>query len=411
MDDNPGNGELDKMRGSVNTVTFNSHSYHVYGYEDEATTSGDIAENAWIDTMDRVLVENISSGDTNIYRLGENITELDNYYAASVSEWGGKIILLNGSVTQVFPIPQWSSDTPIYYAGKFSETDVGVDIPLLGKCFEPCIDFNNISSDKRYSILLFDSLANGENYPSEGMYDDDGDLTNIGGWDGQIAYDMYGNESGYGDSLSRNANIDCDPGSEIPWINMSEYWVWEVGTGKIDRGDSISIPSLTINNTAKTATAKTFAAYDDFDRSDNITILVTAKDFSGSHISGNATLSQLKMMMGGSYSEDEGFCFIEDLPKTWSIDGVNATLVDGEGLLKLTPDQMPVDLEPGQSHDFIFGEFTAIAQITDSSGGSESLKMNFFMVNRSLESQLMGNKGEPGGGDNEYDEGEGDEFK
>ena len=35
MDNNPSNGELKKMRGSVNKVTFNGMDYLVYGYEDD----------------------------------------------------------------------------------------------------------------------------------------------------------------------------------------------------------------------------------------------------------------------------------------------------------------------------------------------------------------------------------------
>jgi len=88
MDGNPSNGELKKMRGSVNKVTFNTKDYLVYGYEDNATTSADGMQNGFIDTMDRVLVENITNSSSKVYSIGDPILELNNYYAASVPEWG-----------------------------------------------------------------------------------------------------------------------------------------------------------------------------------------------------------------------------------------------------------------------------------------------------------------------------------
>jgi len=182
MDANNSNGEADKMRGSVNTVTFDSQEYIVYGYEDVANTSIINVEHGWVETMDRVLIENVSDGDTNIYRIGDNITEFNNYYAASVSEWGGKIVLLNGSVTQVFPIPQWGADAPIYYVGTFSDADLGVDLATLGMGGGPDMPEGNITSDDRYSMLMFDSLPNGVNYPSQAIYDDDPDLTDLANW-------------------------------------------------------------------------------------------------------------------------------------------------------------------------------------------------------------------------------------
>jgi len=394
MDENPDNGELDKMRGSVNTVNFSGQEYLVYGYEDEANTSRIQVQDGWIETMDRVLVVNATSNEVSQpYRIGEPIPWLDNYYAASVSEWGGKIVLLNTNITQVFPVPQWTDDAPIYYVGTFSDADAGVNIPTLGMCFEPGLDKKmdmNITSDERYSILLFDRLPNGVDYPSEGLYDDDRDLTTLGGWDDQQAWDMYNIESGYGDSLPDGM---FDPG-EPNLINMSERWLMSVGTGHIERGREISIPTFTINDSAKTATAKTFAAYDDFNKSDNLTILVTAKDFEGTPISGTAELKQLKMMFGCSFITG----FFDDLPKTWNMTSamVNVTLSDGEGLLEMTPAALPAELRSGGSHDFSMGEFTAIVEIDDDSGGTETLKINFFMVDKSAMAVFMDeNEGMP----------------
>ena len=143
MDDNLANGELQKMRGSVNKVTFNSMDYLVYGYEDVAPTSADGMQFG-IDTMDRVLVENLTNSSSNVYRIGEPIPELDNYYAASAPEWGGKLVLLNNSTTQVFPIPQWGADAPIYYAGTFSDTDIGGDLATMGVAVEAAICLQEI---------------------------------------------------------------------------------------------------------------------------------------------------------------------------------------------------------------------------------------------------------------------------
>ena len=369
MDGNPGNGEADKMRGSVNTVTFDSQEYIVYGYEDVANTSIIYVEHGWVETMDRVLVENVSNGSTtNIYRIGDNITEFNDYYAASVSEWGGKIVLLNGSVTQVFPIPQWGADAPIYYVGTFSDADLGVNLTTLGKGGGPDMPDAAITSNDRYHMLMFDSLPNGVNYPSEAIYDDDPDLTNLANWGmSSTFYDMFGPEIGYGDAIPDGP---MDP-ENIQYTNMSENYAWDVGTGNMESWP-MAIPTISVNDSTKTAVAKTFSPLFDVEKGKNITIYVTAKDFEGTSVSGKASLSSIKVMFGGTFDEGPA----GDLPKTWDMTSslINVTLVNGEGLLEVSPDDLPDDM------NYDFAEYTAVLTIEKDSGGTETLKVNFFMM-------------------------------
>ncbi|MDD5615396.1 MAG: Ig-like domain-containing protein [Candidatus Methanoperedens sp.] len=376
-DGNPNNGEADNLRGSVNNITFNGHNYLVYGYEDIAPTSGDLVNWGRIETMDRVLVFNQTSGSSRIYRIGENISDLNNYYVASAPEWGGKIFLLNGSVTNVFPIPQWTADSPIFYTGRFSDRDIGVDLPTLG-AGGPDMPAGVITSDPRYSILMIDRLANGVNFPTQAIYDDDYDLTELNSWSpsaGQVSYDMYTNESGYGDAISMGGG----PGMGITYTNMSEQFAWDVGTGNMQNWP-LAFPTLSFNDTANTYTARTFAPKFDLNRSDNITIYVIAKDFSGVRINGVARLTQIKMSFGGNITSG----FFDTLPMTFTMTTpINVTLADGEGLITVTPAQLPDELKSGGAYDFDFAELTAVVQITeDGTGRVETLKNNFFIMDK-----------------------------
>ncbi len=396
-DDNPANGEADNMRGSVNRVTFNGNDYLIYGYEDVANTSGDLVDWGWIETMDRVLVVNQTSGSSNIYQIGQLIPELNNYYVAGAPEWGGRIFLLNGSATRVFPIPQWTADSPIFYTGNFSDQDIGVDLPTLG-VGGPDIPAGAITSDPRYSILMIDRLANGVNFPTEAIYDDDSDMTqlNSGFGSNEVIYDMYNNESGYGDAIAQQMG---GPGPmEISYINMSEKFAWDVGTGNMQSWP-MAFPTISINDTTNTATARTFAPKFDLNRTDNITIYVIAKDFSGVRINGVAELTQIKMSFGGNITNG----FFDTLPMTFTMTTpINVTLVDGEGLLRVTLAQLPADLRSGGSYDFDFAELTAVVQITeDGTGRVETLKNNFFVMAKDKMSQggpMEGGKTSGGGG-------------
>ncbi|VVB86781.1 Uncharacterised protein [uncultured archaeon] len=381
MDGNNSNGEAESMRGSVNSVTFNGNDYLIYGYNDVAPTSVDLVNMGRLETMNRVLVFNQTGGGSNIYRIGQLIPELNNYYVASVPEYGGRIILLNGSVTRVFPIPEGTADSQIFYAGKFSDEDIGQHLPTLGFA-GPGMPAGNITSDDRYSILMIDRLANGVDFPTQAIYDDDNDLTDLSSWSGSgpVYYDMYNNESGYGDAIAPIMGGGPGMGMNITYINMSEQFAWDIGTGNMQSWP-LAFPTLTINDTTNTAIAKTFAPKPDLDRTDNITIYIIAKDFSGTRINGVANLTSIKMSFGGNVTNG----FFETLPMTWAMSPpVNVTLVDGEGLIKVTTSQLPADLRPGGSYDFDFAEMTAVVEITETGTGRvETLKTNFFINDKS----------------------------
>ena len=384
MDNNTANGELDKMRGSVNKVTFNSMDYLVYGYEDKTPTSADGMQFGR-DTMDSVLVENLTNSNSNVYSIGEPIPELNNYYAASAPEWGGKLVLLNNSTTQVFPIPQWGADAPIYYTGKFSDEDIGADLATMGGGGGMLA--GNITSDKRYSILMFDTIPNGFNFPTQAIYDDDPDLTQLEDWSGpsSASYDMYGTERGYGDAFPMGM---FDPMNPI-YVNMSERGAWDIGTGNME-SYPMAIPTIKINGTLR---AMTFIQKQDLDKNDSITLYVAAKDFKGTPINGTAVLTKIKMSFGGSFTRGP----FDDLPKTWDMANVSVTLIEGEGLIRVNRSEMPADLRAGGNHDFSFGEFTAFIDVTDNdnAGRTETLKKNFFIMDKNMP---KGGPGEGSGG-------------
>lgn len=377
-DGNDANGEAKKLRGSVNSVNFSGNDYLIYGYEDNATTSGDLVNGfCRIETMDQVLVVNLTSGGSNRHRIGQLIPELNNYYVAGAPEWGGRIFLLNGSVTGVFPIPQWTADSPIFYTGRFSDQDIGLDVPTMD-VNNPEAPRGTITSDLNYSILMFDRLANGVNFPTEAIYDDDYDLTQLNSGSGlnEVIYDMYNNESGNGDAIAQQMFEGGGP-MPIRYINMSEKFAWDIGTGNMQTWP-MAIPTISLNDTANTYTAKTFARKDNLNRSENITIYVIAKDFSGVNINGVAELTHIKMSFGGNITNG----FFDTLPMTFTMTTpVNVTLADGEGLITLTPAQLPDELKSGGSYDFDFAELTAIVTITETGTGRvETLKNNFFVM-------------------------------
>jgi hypothetical protein len=397
-DGNDANGEAKKMRGSVNSVNFGGNDYLIYGYEDNATTSGDLVNWGRIETMDQVLVVNQTGGGSNRYRIGQLIPELNNYYVAAAPEWGARIFLLNGSVTNVFPIPPWTADLPIFYTGRFSDQDIGLDIPTMGMG-DPNMPTGPITPDNRYSILMIDRLANGVNFPTEAIYDDDYDLTQLNSGSGlnEIIYDMYNNESGYEDAIAQQMNGGGGQ-MDITYINMSEKFAWDVGTGNMQSWP-MAIPTVNVSDSSVTGTARTFAPKFDLNRSDNITIYVIAKDFSGVRINGVAELTQIKMSFGGNITNG----FFDTLPMTFTMTTpINVTLADGEGLITLTPDQLPDELKSGSSYDFDFAELTAVVQITeDGTGRVETLKNNFFVMAKDKMNQggpMEGGKKSGGGG-------------
>ncbi len=366
--------DMTSYSGSVAQANFNGQDYYIFGYEDEAGTMYDQLPEYFPETKDSILVVNASdSNDVTNYRIGETISEFDDYYAASVSNWGGRFILLNSSVTQVYPLPEWISDEPIFYTGKFSDEDVGFDVATAGMMFdendvEPGV--GEITSDERYHILLMDTLSNGVNMPTEAVYDDDSDLTTLRDWQNyenvNSIYDLYTTEQGFNDSIPENF---MDGQDSFPLVNMSEGQAWEIGTGNMDSWP-VAFPTLKINESAGTAILKSFSSVSEVQTNETITVFVTAKDFDGTPVEGTAELKSLKMTFGGYFEEGP----VEDGPVSWDMSSamVNTTLVDGEGTLEILPEDM-------EGIDYDFAEFTAFVDIQKNSGGTETLKINFFM--------------------------------
>ncbi|WP_340819187.1 hypothetical protein [Methanolobus sp. WCC4] len=391
-DDDTSNGELASYSGAATEVTFGGQDYYLFGYNDQAGTMHELLDNSYLETKDRVLVVNASNtSQTNTYRIGETIDEFGGYYVASVANWGGRFILLNSSVTQVYPIPGWSSDEPVFYAGKFSDEDVGVDMATAGGGFDDAElpGLGEITSDDRYHILLFDGLMNGVSFPTQAKYDDDPDLTNLRDWENYMntssIYDMYDIESG-----SNDAFIWSEMGPVQS--NMTEGEAYDIGTGNMDNWP-MSFPSINIDDASDTATLKTFVSAMDVDVNETVTIYVTAKDFDGTPVNGTATLQSLKMSFGGTFTSGPA----EDIPVTWDMSSamINTTLVNGEGTLEIAPSDL-------SEIEYDFGEFTAFVDIEKDSGGVETLKMNFFRFNEDMMDMFedegpMGSEGDMGG--------------
>nr|WP_321496506.1 hypothetical protein [uncultured Methanolobus sp.] len=372
-DGDTSNGETSDSSAAISKVNFNSQDYYIIGYEDESGTMYDLMPDYYMDTKDSVLVVNASDfSDANSYHIGESIDEFNGYYAASVSMYGAKFILFNGSVTQVYPVPEWVADDMIFYTGTFSDADIGIDIASAGNIFDEGEEpegVGEITSDDRYHILLIDALSNGIDIPTEAVYDDDADLTTLRDWQNYMdldsVYDLYTTEQGYGDSIPEFM------GETIVTVNMSERTAYEIGTGNMESWP-LSFPTLRINDSADTAILKSFAPATELEVNDTITIFVTAKDFDGTPIEGTAELDSLKMTFGGTFQEGTA----EDLPITWDMSDemINATLVDGEGILQIQPDEM-------EDMDYDFGEFIAFVTVNKESGGEEILKINFYRMN------------------------------
>lgn len=398
MNGDPSDGEADDLRGSVNEVHFNGQDYLVYCYEDVALTGYDNTE--WGgETLDRVIVENVNSREMNIYRLGESVADLSGYYAASASTWGGKLMMLNSSITQVFPLPQWIADEPVFYVGKFSDEEVSVDVATAGMyemAEELGGDVGSITADERYNILLYDTMPNGINFPTQAVYDDDNDIAEIRDWSDMSSpsYDMYGDESGYADSFVE--------GMDTPvLVNMSEKTAYEMGNGNLDSWP-IAFPTLQIADGSTTGSLRSFVQVFDFNKNESIKIYVTAKDFTGTDVEGNATLTSLKMTFGGSFMEG----FAGDLPRTWDMTSamINTTLVDGVGLLEISPEDLPAEVQVPGTYDF--GEYTAFVEVEDTEGRTETLKMNFFLIDEENMPEWGGSKDEDKGSEEEIFGGE-----
>lgn len=377
MDGNVSNGELQNYRGSVNTITSpGGKVFNIYGYEDVAPTSADLIPWGYQPTMDRVLVENTTSQAKNIYRIGEPIPEIDNYYAAVASTWGGRIVLVNSSIdAPVYPLPEWAPDGDVYYVGRFSDENISMDINRD----------NNITGDMRYYIMLEDQLPNGENSPNAAIYDDDRDLYDQCSWGGStpICYDLYTNESGYNDYRD--------------WYgltNMSEQTLWDIGRGNL-WGWPFAMPKVSINETTGRATATTFQSKNFYNKNEMVKIYVTASDFEGIPIEGNASVRRLTLVDGGGMRGP-----IEGLPKRLNVSGTRTSIRGGDALISINLSSDVQDPE-GILSNLSFGHFLAKVRI-ESTGGQVEVLDKDFMVQGEMPRYEPGIPSVGGGGGGGY---------
>jgi hypothetical protein len=365
----PSDGEfahpLHKYRGPAAAVNISGNRYNIYGYEDivNTTLQEEPGRMGWIPTMDRVLVEEANTGAViGVYRIGEVIPELNNYYVALASKWGGKIILIDSNVTRIYPLNDWAPDGDVYYVGTFTEAQIKVNLSNERDNYQ-----GQPNSTKQYYILLYDDRANGVNFPSAAVYDDDPDLTEVQQQFGIFwgAFDMYGEEGGYGDYV----------GGWEEQKNMSEKRVWEIGEGDTHM-QPLSIPKVSVKPTHANVTI--FKEDWMFAKGRNFTIYVTANAFDGTPIQGTVNLDKLILVEGGS--KDTGP--IPGLPKTYTLNATTA-MIDGDALLQINSSQ--INDPEGILASIDFAKFVAKMRITDGTGASETLEISFGMYNPEME--------------------------
>ena len=362
FDGNNANGEL----GAGRVTRANYSGYTLYAYNDVNETSEEQAWD-WASSMDRVMVTNDTS--TNIYRIGEDIPELDRYVAMAMS-WGGKIILANSSLTHgIFPFCEWASDGDTYYTGTFTEEDVQKD---LDNDWE-------INDTKTYYIRLDDTNPNGVAYPTEGKFDDDPDMTDV--WTDMGPADMYGEEGGSGDIWSRQEQF----------VELESLWGWP-----------FAIPEINISGDSATLTTFANREWEPFTTNDTVSMYVTAKTFANEPVTGNITVDQLIVMWtesegdwddepfpdggdDGMPPDGDGGTFPDDgmlpdggdkmfMPTVYTNLTSNATMTGGAGVLEITYDELRSVVG-----NFTCGDFSIRINVTDTSGNSETAE-RFFMM-------------------------------
>ncbi|MCD6206955.1 MAG: carboxypeptidase regulatory-like domain-containing protein [Methanosarcinales archaeon] len=359
FDGDESNGELDCGR----VTRANYSDYIVYAYNDVNETE---REKAWDDVseMDRILVTNGSS--TNIYRIGEDIPELGRYVAMAMG-WGGKIIFANETLTHgIYPFCEWASDGDTYYTGTFTEEDVQNDLN----------NDEDVNDNQTYYIRLDDTNPNGVPYPSEGIFDDDRDLTTVR-TEGTPA-DMYGAENGSTDPYSGQKRDER-------FLELGSLWGWP-----------FSIPR--INTSGDPAVLTTLASDDcgDYTLEDNISMYITAKTFSNEPVDGDITVDKLMVLCmdevgeGGAGGEDDyGDDWEDDMmmePVIYTnTTAINATMTDGVGVLEITYGE----LRDITATEFDFGEFIVQINVTDDAGGNSETVMREFEM-ESEESEMGG---------------------
>ena len=364
FDGNNSNGEL----GSGRVTRANYSGYTVYAYNDVNETERE-KDGGWSSSMDRILVTNDTS--TNIYRIGEDIPELDRYVAMAM-DWGGKIILANRTLTHgIYPFCEWASDGDTYFTGTFTEEDVQKD---LNNDWE-------INDTPTYYIRLDDTNPNGVPYPTEGKFDDDPDMTDVWTTMNEPA-DMYGEEGGSGDIWSR----------EERFVELESLWGWP-----------FAIPEINISGDAATLTTFANREWEPFTTNDTVSMYVTAKTFANEPVTGNITVDQLIVMWtedddnwdegepydgegepydgdGGTYPDGGDGGMPPDgggkmfMPTVYTNLTSNATMTDGAGVLEITYDELRSVVG-----NFTCGDFSIRINVTDNSGNSETAE-RFFMM-------------------------------
>ncbi len=243
------------------------------------------------------------------YKIGQIIQEIGKAVVGGAEKWNEKVYLSDFTIKgkTVYPIPWWSCDAPVYYIGNFTEQSASIDVNMDW-------EYNDTPE---YYVLFYDGTCDGISKPTMKIVDDDTifDMS----WSEYGPWDYYGNETG-----------------ELEWAgtNFSER------ESRLKDSWPFTVIELNVSD-PNNGTAISFSEKRDVTPGMKLTILITAKDFDGMPIDGNATLEKLTRMEWGEFGPIEADATPSPAPFTDVINGIGylnintTSLEDGDYIAKI----------------------------------------------------------------------------
>ena len=257
-----------------------SDEIEIIGYNNiNITTAGDM--NGWFGNFDSVKIINLTSNNIiGTYPIGVQVPELDNKAVIAIDWSGIKLSDLKVNDNIVSSLP-WACDSEKYYVANFTEVSTGLTIEENYELYE--LYGAEYLSTKPYYLLMYDGECNNFDKVTTALIDDD------------TVFDTHHVKEDPSCIENYNAGVYCN---YIPWDydhpeegsigwdgnNRSENWL-NVG--------QMSWPFTVTSFNESEGTAKVFKSTWDYDASRNLTMWVTAKDFTGVAIEGNVSLVEI----------------------------------------------------------------------------------------------------------------------
>ncbi len=261
-------------------------------------------------------------------KVGENFTS--GLYLAGIGPWPGEGIT-TANVSSL-GVKLWLSDTTISYYTMINESNQDLDL--------------NKSTNKNFTIVVYDGKNNGVQELTEFAVDDDTEVAEIS--DGDNHYDFYGDETGNKEYYNRlPTDIWTDSirfGEEQENLSWEKQPSWEI---------------MYYNNASMIIAKHKWC----LDENDTFGVVIKTYEFNRTSISG-ANISVEKIYMFGF-----GFSILEE-GSDYSVTYVlNQTNEKGYGLLKILPGSSWVD-----------GEYMVVINL-ESDKGTEKIREHFRVGN------------------------------